>query len=375
VSPIFLDISSNPWLDAVARLAIVALLLPLGVIWLTWLERKVIGRLQQRLGPMRVGPWGLLQGIADTIKLLTKEDVRPVTADRWVFELAPFVIVVPTVAALVALPFTAEILVRNMALGLFYIIAVSGVSIVGMVMAGWGSDNKYALLGAVRGAAQLISYEVPLILVVVAVAMLGQTMNLSAIVADQHNTPFIAYQPLGFIIFAIAGLAELYRQPFDIPVAESEVVGGATVEYSGIRWSMFQLSEFASLVLISILGSLIFLGGWTWPLGSDNPGWVQAIVMLVKTSMFVIFFMWMRGSMPRLRIDQLMALCWQILLPFTLVQIIINGLALVYDWPDWTLTLMSGAAAAALVFVVYQAARREGVAIQPAVPQRVGSVL
>jgi len=370
-----LNISSNPWLDALARLAIVAVLLPVGVIWLTWLERKVIGRLQQRLGPMRVGPWGLLQGIADTIKLITKEDVRPTTADRWVFELAPFVIVVPVIMAIVSLPFTAEILVRNMTLGLFYIIAVSGLSIMGMVMAGWGSDNKYALLGAVRSGAQLISYEVPLILVVVAIAMLGSTMNLALIVAEQHKTPFIAYQPLGFIIFSIAGLAELYRQPFDIPVAESEVVGGATVEYSGIRWSMFQMGEFASLVLISILGSLIFLGGWTWPLKHDLAGWAQAIVMVVKTSMFIVFFMWMRGSLPRLRIDQLMALCWQILLPFTLVQIIINGLALVYDWPDWTLTVMSGTSAAVLLFVIYQAARREGVSIQTAGPQRVGSVL
>ncbi len=372
-----LAISSNPWLDALVRLGIVALLLPVGVIWLTWLERKVIGRLQQRLGPMRVGPYGLLQGIADTIKLITKEDVRPVTADRWVFELAPFVIVVPVIMALAALPFTAEILVRNMALGLFYIVAVTGLSIVGMVMAGWGSDNKYALLGAVRAGAQLISYEVPLILTAVAVAMLAQSMNLQAIVGAQHDTPFIAYQPLGFIVFSIATLAELYRQPFDIPVAESEVVGGATVEYSGIRWSMFQLGEFASLVLFSVLGSLIFLGGWTWPLDPDGlDGSIQALLMVVKVAMFIIFFMWMRGSLPRLRIDQLMALCWQVLLPFTLLQIMINGLVLAYDWPDWTLTALSGAGAAAMIFVVYQAARREGVPLAPSAgPQRVGSVL
>jgi NADH-quinone oxidoreductase subunit H len=373
---VLLAISSNPWLDALVRLGIVALLLPLGVIWLSWVERKVIARLQQRLGPMQVGPWGLLQGIADTIKLITKEDVRPVTADRWVFELAPFAIVVPVIMALAALPFTAEILVSDMTLGLFYIVSVSGLSIMGMVMAGWGSDNKYALLGAVRAGAQLISYEVPLILTLVAIAMLGSTMQLDLIVAAQHNTPFIAYQPLGFIIFAIAALAELYRQPFDIPVAESEVVGGATVEYSGIRWSMFQLGEFASLVLFSILGSLIFLGGWTWPLDPDGlAGWVQAVLMVVKAAGFILFFMWMRGSLPRLRIDQLMALCWQILLPFTLLQIIINGLALAYDWPDWTLSVMSGVSAAALIFAIYQAARREGVSVAPGGVQRVGSVL
>lgn len=370
-----LEILGNPWLDAVVRLGIVAVLLPVGVILLTWLERKVIGRLQQRLGPMRVGPWGLLQGIADTIKLITKEDVRPTTADRWVFELAPFVIVVPVIAALVALPFTADIFIRNMTMGLFYIVAVSGVSIVGMVMAGWGSDNKYALLGGVRAGAQLISYEVPLILSVVGIAMLGSTMNLGLIVELQDDTPFIAYQPLGFMIFTIAGLAELYRQPFDIPVAETEVVGGATVEYSGIRWSMFQLGEFASLVLISILASLIFLGGWIWPFNDDLAKGFQALLMFGKTMAFILFFMWMRASLPRLRIDQLMALCWQILLPFTLLQIIMNGLALVYDWEDWTLTVMSGLGAVALLIVVYQAARRSGALYQAPAPARVGSVL
>ncbi len=370
-----LDIFANDALDALVRLLIVALLLPLGVIALTWLERKVIGRMQERLGPMRVGPWGLLQGFADTIKLITKEDVRPTSADRWTFELAPFVVVVPVIMALVALPFTAEIFIRNMALGLFYILAISSLSIVGFVMAGWGSDNKYALLGGVRAGAQLISYEVPLVLSVVAVAMLGQSLNLYSIVEFQHDTPWIVYQPLAFIIFTIAGLAELYRQPFDIPVAESEVVGGATVEYSGIRWSMFQLSEFTSLVLISILASLLFLGGWIWPFNTDLDAWAQALLMLVKTSAFIVFFMWMRGSMPRLRIDQLMVLCWQILIPFTLLQIMINGLVLVYDWPDWTLAVISGVSAAALLFVIYHAARRSGAASQPRAAQRVGGML
>jgi len=370
-----LDIFANDALDALVRLLIVALLLPLGVIALTWLERKVIGRMQERLGPMRVGPWGLLQGFADTIKLITKEDVRPTSADRWTFELAPFVVVVPVIMALVALPFTAEIFIRNMALGLFYILAISSLSIVGFVMAGWGSDNKYALLGGVRAGAQLISYEVPLVLSVVAVAMLGQSLNLYSIVEFQDDTPWIVYQPLAFIIFTIAGLAELYRQPFDIPVAESEVVGGATVEYSGIRWSMFQLSEFTSLVLISILASLLFLGGWIWPFNTDLDAWAQALLMLVKTSAFIVFFMWMRGSMPRLRIDQLMVLCWQILIPFTLLQIMINGLVLVYDWPDWTLAVISGVSAAALLFVIYHAARRSGAASQPRRAQRVGGML
>lgn len=365
-------IADNAWVDAVARMGIVGLLVPVSVIILTWLERKVIGRLQMRLGPMRVGPYGLLQGIADTIKLLTKEDVRPQTADRWTFELAPFVIVVPVFMALVTLPFTADLFVKNLTLGLFYILAVSGLSIVGFVMAGWGSDNKYALLGGIRAAAQLISYEVPLVMSVLAVAMLSQSLNIGVIVTQQDEVPNIAYLPLAFMIFAIAGLAELYRQPFDIPVAESEVVGGPFVEYSGIRWSMFQMGEFVNLVLISVLGSLIFVGGWKWPIDSDAVA-PQVIQMLIKTFAFILFFMWLRASLPRLRIDQMMQYCWQILLPLAFLQIIINGLVLVYDWPDGILTVLSGAAMIFALWVTYHAARVSGVR-QPGF-ERVGSVL
>jgi len=369
-------LADNVWLDATLRMGIVLVLVPIAVILLTWVERKVIGRLQQRLGPMRVGPFGLLQGIADTIKLLTKEDVRPDSADRATFELAVFVIVVPVFMAAVAVPFTSDLFVRNMALGLFYFLAVSSLGIVGFVMAGWGSDNKYALLGGIRAGAQLISYEIPLILSAIAIAMLGQSLNLYTLVNLQDNTPFIAYQPLAFLIFVIAGLAELYRQPFDIPVAESEVVGGPTVEYSGIRWSMFQMGEFVSLVLISVLASLLFLGGWIWPFSADNATWLQVALMGVKTSAFILFFIWMRVSVPRLRIDQLMALCWQILLPFAFLQIIINGFVLVYDWPDWTLTILSGAAAIAMGTLIYRVARRSGVLYQTSgAAQRVGNVL
>jgi NADH-quinone oxidoreductase subunit H len=370
-------ILDNAWIDAIIRMGIVGLLVAVGVIMLTWLERKVIGRLQMRLGPMRVGPYGLLQGFADTIKLVTKEDVRPHTADRWTFELAVFAVVIPTIMAAVAIPFTADLFVSDLPLGLFYIVAVSGLGIVGFVMAGWGSDNKYALIGGVRAAAQLISYEIPLVMSVLAVAMIAQSLNLPTIVADQDDVPYIVYLPLGFIIFTIAGLAELYRQPFDIPVAESEVVGGPSVEYSGIRWSMFQLGEFVSMVLISLLGSLIFLGGWIWPVSiftDDVPAVVQAVLMLVKTFAFIVFFMWMRASLPRLRIDQLMAYCWQFLLPFAFLQIIINGLVLVYDWPEVIMTVLSGASAAVALYLTYKVARASGTRLRPGA-QRVGSVL
>jgi NADH-quinone oxidoreductase subunit H len=367
-------IADNPWVDGVIRMGIIAAAVPLAVIVLTYVERKVLGRLQMRLGPMRVGPYGTLQSLADTVKLLTKEDLRPQTADRWTFELAPFVVVVPVFMALVTLPFTADLFVRNLGLGLFYIVAVSGVSVVGFVMAGWGSDNKYALLGGLRAAAQLISYEIPLVLAVLAVAMIGQSLNLVELVDSQGRVPFVVWQPLAFLIFLVAGLAELYRQPFDIPVAESEVVGGPLVEYSGIRWSMFQMAEVANMVLISVLGSLLFLGGWNWPLGNGAGVVLQVPLIVVKASMFILLFMWLRGTLPRLRIDQLMAFCWQILLPFAFLQIIINGWVLVYGWPDWVMGALSGTAALAAGYLTYRMAWRTAEPV-PTRLHRVGSVL
>ncbi len=357
-------IGDNPWLDGLLRLLVIAVAIPVAVIVLNYLERKVIGRVQNRLGPMRVGPYGTLQAVADTIKLLTKEDVRPHSADRWTFELAPYVVVVPSVVALVTLPLTEDLFVRNLALGLFFILAVSTLSIVGLVMAGWGSDNKYAILGAMRSAAQLISYEIPLVMAAVAVAMVAHTpdgrgtLDLVQIVDGQGRVPYIVWQSLAFFIFTVAALAELYRQPFDIPVAESEVVGGPFVEYSGMRWAMFMMAEYVNLVLLSVLASLVFLGGWNWPLGNQVGPALQVPLIVLKTALFILFFFWARAILPRLRIDQLMAYSWQVLLPLAFYQIIANGLVLVYDWPDVVLGLLSGAGTVAAAYLTYRMVRR-----------------
>ena len=351
-------IADNPWIDATVRTLLVVLLVILVVLILIWLERKVAGRIQMRLGPMVTGPYGIIQSAADAIKLLTKEDLRPATADRWVFELAPFVAFVPSLLALIALPFTAHLFVRNLELGLFYIVAVSGLSTVGLLMAGWGSANKYALLGAVRGAAQLISYEIPLVLAILAVAMVSGSLNLVEIVNEQGRVPYIVWQPLGFAIFIIATLAELRRNPFDIPAAESEIIGGPFIEYSGIRWSMFFFAEYINVFVLSVLGSLVFLGGWNWPLGNEV-GWpLQVVLILLKTSAMLLLFMWLRSTLPRLRIDQLMSFCWQVLLPFAFVAIIVNGLVLVYEWPDVVLGLLSGVAALVAGALVYHSSHR-----------------
>jgi NADH-quinone oxidoreductase subunit H len=352
----FLD---NAWLDAALGLIVIVLLMTVVVLGLIYLERKIAGRIQQRLGPMRVGPHGTLQTLADAVKLVGKEDLRPDTADRWVFELAPFAIFVPAFLAFVAVPFTRNWAISFLDLGLFYIVAVTGLSFIGFLMAGWASDNKYALLGGIRGAAQLLSYEVPLVLSLVAVSMVAGSLNLTEIVAFQDKVPLIAWQPLAFFIFMVAALAELERQPFDIPTAESEVVGGPFIEYSGIRWSMFFLTSYANLFIYSLLASAVFLGGWEWPWGADAGIWLQLIWTFVKTSLFIVAFIWIRFSFPRLRIDQLMSYCWKVLIPLAFLQIFLNGLVLAYDGPDGLLLITSGAGLALAMFIVYRVVRGE----------------
>jgi NADH-quinone oxidoreductase subunit H len=352
----FLD---NAWLDAALGLIVIVLLMTVVVLALIYLERKIAGRIQQRLGPMRVGPHGTLQTLADAVKLVGKEDLRPDTADRWVFELAPFAIFVPAFLAFVAVPFTRNWAISFLDLGLFYIVAVTGLSFIGFLMAGWASDNKYALLGGIRAAAQLLSYEVPLVLSLVAVSMVAGSLNLTEIVAFQDKVPLIAWQPLAFFIFMVAALSELERQPFDIPTAESEVVGGPFIEYSGIRWSMFFLTSYANLFIYSLLASAVFLGGWEWPWGADAGVWLQLIWTFVKTSLFIVAFIWIRFSFPRLRIDQLMSYCWKVLIPLAFLQIFLNGLVLAYDGPDGLLLITSGAGLALAMFIVYRVVRGE----------------
>jgi NADH-quinone oxidoreductase subunit H len=356
-------VEMNVWLDALTRLVIVVGVMTLVVLFLIYLERKFVGRIQMRLGPMRTGPYGSLQTIADAIKLLTKEDLRPTTADRWLFELAPFVSFIPVFMTLLALPFTATWGVRDLQLGLFYIVAVSGVTVIGYIMAGWGSDNKYALLGAVRSAAQLISYELPLILAVLAVSMVAGSLNLREIVLQQENVPLALVQPLPFFILLTAVLAELSRRPFDIPIGESELVGGPWVEYSGIRWSiMFALAEYAAMFGLAVLGALLFLGGWEWPFGTEVGLLWQLFLISSKTMLLILGMMWIGATFPRLRIDQLMAFCWKVLLPFGFLQVMINGIVLVYDPArvvrDVILALTSGILLVALAYVTYLATRQ-----------------
>lgn len=346
------------WVDALLRVLIVVGAMTVTVLALIYIERKFIGRLQNRVGPTRTGPMGMLQSAADAVKLVGKEDLRPATADRWIFELAPYVVFVPAFLGLMALPLAGPIVVRHMELALFYIIAITSLSTVGMLMAGWASDSKYPLLGAARAAAQLIGYELPLVLSILAIAMIANSLDLIAIVDSQGRIPYIVWQPLGFTIFVLASLAEVHRPPFDMPFAESEIVGGPLVEYSGIRWGMFFLAEYIVVVIFAVLGATLFLGGWNWPLGNEVGGGLQALWMLIKVGGFIMFFMWVRATLPRLRIDQMMSFCWKVLLPFSFLQIMINGLVLVYDWPDIALLILSAIGAIAMVTVSYRGVSR-----------------
>jgi len=346
------------WLDAIIRVVIMVTVMTVVVMYLIYGERKIVARFQQRLGPTRTGPAGLLQSFADALKLVGKEDLRPKRADRWVFEFAPFATFVPVFITLSILPFAQDWGVRNLPLGLFFMISALGLEIVGVMMAGLGSGNKFALLGAVRAAAQMISYEIPLVMSLLAVAMIAGTLDLNQIALQQDRYPYVILQPLAFLIFFTAMLSELHRAPFDIPVAESEIVGGYFVEYSGIRWSMFMLSEYAAMWGFSIFGAVIFLGGWQFPMGQDwGWGWQLALTM-GKSLAFIFVMLWVRATVPRLRIDQLMSFCWKVLLPMSLLQILANGFILVYDGPYWLLTLTSSLGAAVLVAIIMRQAFR-----------------
>ena len=311
------------------------------VLSLTWLERKALSRIQMRMGPMRVGPYGLLQAVADAVKLVTKEDIIPDWVDRALYWVSPIIVFVPAFMVWVTIPFARDVVVRNMEMGLLYIIAFSVLSIVGLVTAGWASANKYAVMGGFRAAAQLVSYEVPIILAVLGVAMLAQSMDLVIVVEAQATVPNILIQPLGMLIFLVAGLAELGRTPFDIHPAESELVGGPYIEYSGAHWSVFFLAEYINTFAIAALIVLLFLGGWLFPGIPGDMAVLGVMVFVVKTYLMVLVIFWLRGTYPRLRIDQLMSFGWKVLTPLAFLNVILTAVYQFYGWPSWTLTLMS----------------------------------
>ena len=311
---------------------------------LTWMERKVAGHIHVRLGPMRVGPHGILQPLADTLKLILKEDIVPEKADRFLFKLAPLIAMVPAFLVFVAIPFGDKVTIpfidkeltlylSDMNVGILYILAIGGLGIYGVIFGGWASNSKYALLGGLRSSAQMISYEISLSFAAIGVVMMSDSLNLLDMVRSQAGGIFhwnILYLPIGpvwFVIFLIAALAEMNRIPFDLPEDEGTLASGFHTEYSGMRFSYFMLAEYIALVTVSVLTVIMFFGGWNPPIDHPLFNMVPALFWFIgKGVFFIYFFMWLRFTLPRYRYDQLMTIGWKVLIPLSLVSVLITGL-------------------------------------------------
>lgn len=284
-----------------------------------WIERRVLARFQDRLGPNRVGPMGLLQPIADVIKLFIKEDWTPRFADRLVFILAPTILVVTVLLAFSVVPFAEAVKVSDANVGVLFFLGMTSLGVYSVVLAGWASNSKYSLIGGMRAAAQMISYEIPMALAMMGVVMLAGSFRLVDIVNGQSGVWYVLLQPLGFVVFMIAGLAEARRSPFDLPEADSELVAGYHTEYSSMKFALFFMGEYLDVILISAMATVLFLGGWHGPV---LPG---VVWFLIKMFAMIFLFIWTRATLPRFRFDQLMGFGWKCLLPLALVNVLVTG--------------------------------------------------
>ena len=332
----------DQFLIPLLKIAIVLNATLIAVTYMVLLERKVIAWAQSRLGPMRVGPYGILQPVADAIKLMIKEDITPVRADKWVFTAAPIISMVPALIVYAVIPFgpvvnlfgrQVSLYITDINVGLLYIVSVASVGVYGIILAGYASNSKFPLLASLRASAQLISYEVAVTLTLVSVILMSGSLSMVSIVNAQYNSRmwFGFVQPVAFVIFFIGSLAETNRAPFDLPEAEQELTGGFHTEYSGMRFALFFLAEYANMILISFLTAVFFMGGWLspfdgWPvlghtvLATPSFGW-----LFLKGFVFLFLFLWFRATFPRYRYDQIMRLGWKVLIPVTIVWIFVEG--------------------------------------------------
>ncbi|MAX52614.1 MAG: NADH-quinone oxidoreductase subunit NuoH [Methylophaga sp.] len=326
------------------KILLIIVPLMLSVAYLTYAERKVIGYIQTRIGPNRVGPWGLLQPIADGLKLLMKEVIFPAKSNLYLFLVAPVLAIGPALAAWAVMPFDDGMVLADIDAGLLYILAITSMSVYGVVVAGWASNSRYAFLGALRSAAQVVSYEIAMGFALVGVLIAAGSLNLGEIVLAQQggfwHWYFIPLFPL-FIVYFISGVAETNRAPFDIAEGESEIVAGFHVEYSGMAFAIFFLAEYADMILISMLAATLFMGGWLSPFDGipvleSAFSWVPGLVWLLgKTAIFLFMYLWFRATFPRYRYDQIMRLGWKVFIPVTLVWLVIVSTAQVFDIGPW----------------------------------------
>jgi NADH-quinone oxidoreductase subunit H len=317
---------------------VIVLMMLAGFAYLTLFERRVLARMQVRIGPNRAGPWGLLQPVADGIKLIFKEELIPAQADRLLFVLAPIVTVIPALILLAVIPIGPSITIggRQISLGLaddvnvgvLYLSAVTSIAIYGIVLAGWSSNNKYALMGGIRSSAQMVSYELALGLVFVGPILLAGSMSLRHIVLDQEHLWYVVLQPIGFVVWLIASLAEVNRAPFDMPEAEQELTAGYHVEYSGMKFALFFMAEYVKMIAVSVIGATLFLGGYWGPFVERYP-LLGPVYLFAKTVALIFLQLWARATLPRFRYDRLMAFGWKILLPLSLLNVVATAVLVV----------------------------------------------
>jgi NADH-quinone oxidoreductase subunit H len=318
---------------ATIKIGIVIGFLLITIAYLIWVERKVMAHMQIRLGPMRVGWHGLLQPIADGLKLIFKEDIIPTNANKVIFVLAPVISTVPALMTFAVVPFgnkinilgyTFDMVITDVNIGILYILAVTSVGVYGIILAGWSSNNKYSLLGGLRSSAQMISYELPLGLALIGVLMMTQSLSLVDIVNAQSRYWFILVQPIGFLVYAISAIAETNRCPFDLPEAETELVAGFHTEYSSMKFALFFMAEYANIITVSAIAVTFYFGGWRGPF-LPPVAW-----FLIKMALCIFFFVWLRSTYPRFRYDQLMKIGWKFLLPLALANILFTGFVMVW---------------------------------------------
>ena len=373
-----LDFLNNEIVASVIKSAIVIFVLLTAFAYMTLIERRVVAKLQGRLGPNRVGPLGLFQPLADAVKMAFKEQIVPAQAKKAIYLVAPVISVVVALCAFAVVPIgnnwsanpahpsVWDPLIGDINIGLLWILAVSSLAVYGIVLGGWASGNRYSLLGALRSAAQMVSYETSLGLALSGALMWAGTLSMVGIVHAQANGVwFILAQPLGFVLYLIAGVAEVNRAPFDLPEAEQELTAGYLTEYSGLRWSLYQMAEYINMITVSAVVSTVFLGGWSF-FGLERFPILSIVFFLIKVAFFLFLFIWLRATLPRIRYDRLMRLGWQTLLPLAVINVVITAVCVAFGLYWWVNGLAGLAVIAGVVGYQYLAGKRSSQAVEVA---------
>src|SRR5215472_128372 len=367
-----LELLNNEIVADVVKSAVVIIALLTAFAYMTLIERRVVAKIQGRLGPNRAGPFGIFQPLADAIKMAFKEQIVPSQAKKAIYLVAPIISVIVALSAFAVIPIgnnwidgkhsVWDPIIGDINVGLLWILAISSLAVYGIVLGGWASGNRYSLLGALRSAAQMVSYETSLGLALSGALMWAGTLSMVGIVQQQVNLGiwFIFAQPLGFVIYLIAGVAEVNRAPFDLPEAEQELTAGYLTEYSGLRWSLYQMAEYINMITVSSIASTLFLGGWSFFGLTDGIPVLSIVIFLIKVAFFLFFFIWLRATLPRIRYDRLMRLGWQLLLPLAVLNVVITATCVALNLPWWVCGLAGLAVIIVLLIAMHRKSFTEG---------------